>query len=151
MSPPSLPPDRVAQLVSAVTQTLVGMTFAADARPVPAQPSGAFRVALLPIPGSRLVTVALASDEPSCAALAARMFQVPPGEVDATMIDDMLSELANITAGRLKGAMALDQALGLPQILQGPQDLPSEPGHQWSNVLLRSGPMHLWVSIGGPR
>lgn len=103
-------------MVNSVTTTMMNVKFAlargSAGRVV-------FRRAVLPIPGIVPVSVVLACDEGSCRQLGAKLFCVKPGEVDVTMIEDTLRELANITAGQVKRAMALDQALGLPRILAG--------------------------------
>jgi hypothetical protein len=40
-------------------------------------------------------------------------------DVDISMMEDTLRELANITAGQVKRAMCIDSALGLPRIVIG--------------------------------
>ncbi len=76
-----------------------------------------WRTALLPIPGARPLTIGLSSDEQGCVALSGAMFSVPPERVDSSMINDSLCELVNMTAGLVKTAMQLDQALGLPRVV----------------------------------
>jgi CheY-specific phosphatase CheX len=120
-------------MVNSVTTTMMNVKFAlaggSAARRV------AFRRAVLPIPGTTPVSVVLACDEISCRALGAKLFCVKPGEVDVGMIEDTLRELANITAGQVKRAMALDQALGLPRILVGTET--------WSSSIAGSQLVHL--------
>ncbi len=103
-------------MVNSVTTTMMNVKFALAGG---SAARVAFRRAVLPIPGIVPVSVVLACDEGSCRQLGARLFCVKPGEVDVTMIEDTLRELANITAGQVKRAMSLDQALGLPRILEG--------------------------------
>ena len=103
-------------MVNSVTTTMMNVKFALAGGTAGRT---AFRRAVLPIPGTNPVSVALACDEGSCRQLGAKLFCVKPGEVDVSMIEDTLRELANITAGQVKRAMALDQALGLPKILPG--------------------------------
>jgi hypothetical protein len=109
-------PDSLATMVNSVTTTMMNVKFALAGS---SAGRAAFRRAVLPIPGTHPVSVALACDEGSCRQLGAKLFCVKPGEVDVSMIEDTLRELANITAGQVKRAMSLDQALGLPQILPG--------------------------------
>lgn len=103
-------------MVNSVTTTMMNVKFALTGR---SAGRATFRRAVLPIPGSVPVSVVLACDEVSCRALGAKLFCVKPGDVDVSMIEDTLRELANITAGQVKRAMMLDQALGLPRILPG--------------------------------
>lgn len=103
-------------MVNSVTTTMMNVKFALAGG---AGQRVAFRRAVLPIPGKTSVSVVLACDESSCRQLGAKLFCVTPKEVDVTMIEDTLRELANITAGQVKRAMSLDQALGLPTILEG--------------------------------
>jgi CheY-specific phosphatase CheX len=56
------------------------------------------------------------------------------------MIEDTLRELANITAGQVKRAMSLDQALGLPRILDGQES--------WSSAIEGKQLVHLKAEIG---
>jgi hypothetical protein len=110
------PPEQLAKLVSKVTNTMLGIAFVPD----PAhelRPALVWRTALLPIPGVRPITVGLSSDEQGCLALSGAMFGVKAEEVDSRMIDEALCELLNMTAGLVKGALSLDQSLGLPHIV----------------------------------
>lgn len=144
----NLPPsDKMAQLVSGVTETMLGLTFAPDA--AAGHQTLAWRTAVLPIAGTHPLTVGLSSDEPGCAKLASAMFACPPAEVDAAMMNDSLCELVNMTAGLLKSAMSLNQALGLPRILSGPdaKDLPPKSPHV---VVLKAAAcgLVLWIYEG---
>jgi len=112
----ALPPaEQLAEMVSSVTQTMLGLSF--HPVPVSAANSNGWRSAVLPIPGATPVTVGLSSDESGCQALSSAMFSVGANDLDDDMIDDSLRELVNMTAGLVKSAMALDQALGLPKIM----------------------------------
>ncbi len=137
-----LPADRLASSVSRVTSAMLGLTF----RPALAAPRPAlWRTAMLQIPGARPVTVALSSDRAGCAALAAAMLGMPEDDLDLAMIDDFLRELVNMTAGQIKAELSLDQALGLPRVLDGePMFASAGP---WSHVVLGAGAIHLVVSL----
>lgn len=63
------------------------------------------------------MTVAIGADEPGCFALASGLLQMAPSELDPSMVEDSLRELVNMVAGHIKRAMALDLALGLPEIV----------------------------------
>ena len=80
-----------------------------------------WRTVPLPIPGKHAITVGLSSDQAGCVRLGSAMFQVPLEAVDASMMDDSLCELANMTAGLLDTRL-LDQALGLPKVIPGTED-----------------------------
>ena len=114
---PNPSPDHLAALVSNVTNTMLGIEFVHEESSDP-HPALVWRTALLPIPGPRPITIGLSSDEAGCLALSGAMFSVASNEVDSSMINDSLCELLNMTAGLVKGALLLDQALGLPRILQ---------------------------------
>lgn len=133
-------------MVNSVTTTMMNVKFALVAEPRIIQP---FRRAVLPIkaPATQLAVV-VTGDEPSCKMLGARLFSMAPGDIDVSMMEDTLRELANITAGQVKRAMAIDCALGLPRIIVG-----AEP---WSHavsgqqlIVLRaiSDDIHLEVQV----
>ncbi len=124
-------------MVNSVTTTMMNVKFS-----LAKESSGvAYRRAVLPIPGVVPVSVVLACDQASCHQLGARLFCVTPAEVDVAMIDDTLRELANITAGQVKRAMSLDQALGLPRILDGAES--------WSSSIDGTQLVHLKAEIDG--
>jgi hypothetical protein len=110
----------LATLVSNVTQTMCGISFSAVTGE---RPTGelCWRVATLPIRGERPLTVVLSSSQHGCTALGAALFSCEPDTLDESMIEDSLRELLNMAAGQIKGALALDQALGLPEITTGAQ------------------------------
>ena len=141
-------PDKMAQLVSGVTQTMLGLTFAPDGASRGHQ-ALAWRTAVLPIAGARPLTVGLSSDEIGCEKLASAMFACPPTEVDGAMMNDSLCELVNMTAGLLKSAMSLNQALGLPRIIPG-ADAPAVPAASPHVVVLKaeSCGLVLWIYEG---
>ena len=80
-----------------------------------------WRTAALPIKGEKIkgppITVAIGADEPGCFALASGLLQMAPNELDPGMVEDSLRELVNMVAGHIKRAMAVDMALGLPEII----------------------------------
>jgi hypothetical protein len=76
-----------------------------------------WRTAALPIKGGQPMTVAIGADEPACFALASGLLQMAPNELDPGMVEDSLRELLNMVAGHIKRAMAIDLALGLPEIV----------------------------------
>ena len=134
-----LPSDRLASSVSRVTTTMMGIVFRACDEPRP-EP---WRVVLLPIPGPSPLTIALASDRAGCATLAAAMLMCDEDSLDLEMIDDFLRELANMTAGQIKHELALEQALGLPRIVDGMRAL----GAGWHHYVLRGADVRLIVAI----
>jgi hypothetical protein len=134
--------DRVATCVSRVTSTMLGRTFQPSATPFAVDP---WRIAILPIPGARPVTIAISSDRASCVALALAMLSIDEDSLDLDMIDDVLRELANMSAGQFKRELALDQALGLPKI--GDVTSLRAPGARWNHHLLVSEQICLLVSI----
>jgi hypothetical protein len=149
MARPDLPDaDTLATLVSNVTKTMCGISFA------PAEVDDhthelCWRVATLPINGARPLRVALSSDQKGCAALGSALFSMPPESLDQAMIDDSLCELLNMAAGQIKGALALDQALGLPKIISA-ADLPANQALLEGVVLRSRGSFGLliWISEG---
>jgi hypothetical protein len=115
-------PQKMASLVSNVTETMLGISFE-PVLPVTPAPHLVWRTAMLPIKGAVPITVGLSSDEPGCIKLSSAMFQVASSEVDSSMMNDALCELVNMTAGLLKSTLGLDQTLGLPRMVS--QDDPS--------------------------
>ena len=146
---PKPDPKALATLVSNVTKTMMGLSFNATELAIHAEEersfNAAWRTAMLPIPGVRPITIALSSDRASCAALCAAMFSCAETAGDESMMDDSLNELLTMTAGQIKGALNLDQALGLPKIVRDPelQRIGAE-GH-WKAVPLHAGSLELVV------
>lgn len=103
-------------MVNSVTTSMMNTKFALAPENFQVAP---FRRAVLPIPGKVPLAVVVTGDEASCQILGARLFSVTPKDVDVGMMEDTLRELANITAGQVKRAMAIDAALGLPRIIKG--------------------------------
>jgi chemotaxis phosphatase CheX-like protein len=134
--------ERLARSVTRVTVVMLGKTFRAVDRATPVE---RWRTAVLPIPGVRPVTVALSSDRSGCAALASVMLGLGEDELDVGMIDDFMRELLNMTAGQIKTELALDQALGLPRMIDG--DVVFAAPRQWAHHVVSSDSVHLVVSL----
>jgi len=147
--PAALPsPEVLTQIVSRVTETMFGISFSlegADNGGASAVPN--WRTVVLPIPGVRALTVAIASDEPSSQMLGGAMFCCPREEVDMSMAEDSLRELVNIVAGQIKSVMGVDAALGLPRLLSA-TELPVDP-KKWRSATIRGGGKELmvWVAV----
>jgi len=142
----------LAALVSHVTQTMCGISFepagAAAAREVPC-----WRIATLAIDGARPLLVGLSSNREGCVALGSALFACDPETLDGTMIDDSLCELLNMAAGQIKSALALDQMLGLPRIVEEGEQRRMVEMLEREGVVLRSrGTLALliWVSDHPP-
>ncbi len=144
---PLPPPEKMASLVSGVTQTMLGLTFVPDG--APGHRDLSWRTAVLPIAGERPITVGLSSDQLGCSHLSAAMFACSPEEVDQNMMNDALCELVNMTAGLLKSVMSLNQALGLPKILTG-QKAPAVPSASPQVIVLKADALGLvlWIYEG---
>jgi len=131
-------------MVNSVTTTMMNVKFALVPEPRIVEP---FRRAVLPIQAKKLAVV-VTGDEPSCKKLGARLFSMTPAEIDVSMMEDTLRELANITAGQVKRAMSIDSALGLPRIVKGDADWGGTPGGQQLIVLRAdSDDIHLEVQV----
>jgi len=139
----------MASLVTNVTQTMLGISFEPAGSSTPA-PQLTWRTAMLPIPGKHPLTVGLSSDEGGCIKLAAAMFSSAPEAVDSGMMSDALCELVNMTAGLLKSTLALDQALGLPRIVNEQEVRTAEPSAASHVTVLRAKEMELvlWIVHG---
>jgi hypothetical protein len=143
------PPEKMAAVVSGVTQTMLGVTFVPDVEDSP-WAHLIWRAAVLPIPGTRPLTVGLSSDRPGCQTLGAKMFQVPVEEVSDEMLSDALCELVNMTAGLLKSHLQLEQALGLPRVVPENQPPIVVPPNDMNRIVLRAEHLGLvlWVFEG---
>jgi len=137
----------MAALVSGVTETMLGLSFAPEKNGSPVD-SLIWRTAVLPIPGKQPLTVGLSSDENGCKQLSSAMFGSPT--VDQSMMEDSLRELVNMTAGLLKSTMSLDQPLGLPTIVEGKKVPPSPREQPGQAVVLRGKEIGLvlWIFEG---
>jgi CheY-specific phosphatase CheX len=110
-----LQPAALRSLVSKVMQASCGLSFnPAGDEAISAKP---WRTAALPIKGGTPMTVAIGADETACFAMASGLLQMAPNELDPGMVEDSLRELLNMVAGHIKRAMAIDLALGLPEIV----------------------------------
>ena len=140
--------ERLAALVSNVTETMLGISFA-PAETVTAHPSLNWRTAIMLVDGPRPVSVGLSSDEAGCTKLAAAMFGCKPEGGDVGMMNDALRELVNMTAGLLKREMALDEALTVPSIVDDKDSL-AEIARQHPALVLvaREVGIALWACDG---
>ena len=141
------PPEKMATLVSGVTQTMLGLTFVPDKAKT--HEALTWRTAVLPIPGERPLTIGLSSDQHGCSRLSAAMFACSTDEVDQTMMNDALCELVNMTAGLVKSVMSLNQALGLPKIIPG-ESAPAVPAASPAVIVLKADALGLvlWIYEG---
>ena len=150
-APTRLPdPATLATLVTNVTKTMCGITFFAG-QPLEPNPDLFWRIARLPIKGKRPINVALSSDRPGCTALGAALFSCTPESLDSSMIDDSLCELLNMAAGQIKTALALDQSLGLPKIVDGTALTEASHRAMREGIVLRSREavnLMIWISEG---
>lgn len=136
--------SEMARIVSQVTQPMLGITFTESLGPVAAIGED-WKTAALPIRGGCPLTVAVAADRDCCRTLGATMFSAPEERVDQGMIDDALCELVNMTAGLLKSAFQIDQALGLPSMRE--TAMFGECGEDWSHHYLRAGELNLLLAV----
>ena len=141
-------PEKLAALVSNVTETMCGMSFQMTGTYPAFHPDA--RTAALTIEGPKPIMVALSADPASCSAIGEAMFGLPADQIEPGMIEDVLRELVNMTAGQVKQAMAVDDALGLPSIVTEIDLLKVLDQPKISNTSLRAGGVKLvlWV---GPR
>jgi CheY-specific phosphatase CheX len=141
--------ERLAALVSNVTETMLGISFVPAEPAASAHPALTWRTAIMLVDGARPVSVGLSSDEIGCAKLAAAMFGCKPDGVDVGMVNDALRELVNMTAGLLKREMALDQALTVPVIVDDKEAL-SDISRQHPALVLvaREVGIALWACDG---
>jgi CheY-specific phosphatase CheX len=140
-----LPPAKLAELFSAITGPMLQLKFSVSNRG--ADPSLFWRTGIVSIPGERPVAVAISSDQASCTRLTAAMFACTDQDVDLTMAEDALSELANMAAGEVKRALRLDQALALPKVLQEVNLSGQTSSNGWAGVVLESPGGQVLVSI----
>lgn len=143
-------PETLAAMVTKVTQTMFGMTFSLDTNApavTPWKQAPVWRMVLLPITGARPITVALAADDAGGTHLCKAMFACD--DVDAGMVEDSLGELVNIIAGQVKGAMGLDQKLGLPKVVGKTASQDGHDGRQWHSATVKHGDSKavVWVAI----
>jgi len=140
-------PEALAAMVTNVTKTMFGITFALDTGTDTELPGQTWHAATLPIRGAHPLTVAIAADGEAARTLACAMFSCAPAGLDSTMIADALSEMVNIVAGQVKAALSLDQALGLPKVVS--DAAPWSPPERWRSATLSRGETRtvVWVAI----
>jgi hypothetical protein len=140
------PPDKLAALVSSVTETMCGLSFAPAGSPQ--ELTQQWRTAALAIGGPKPIVVALSADLASCASIGAAMFGCPADTIDSGMMEDVLRELVNMTAGQVKRMLALDEALGLPRIMTESDLLKAVDPPNVTNTPLSAGGVKLVLWIG---
>ena len=141
-------PETLANIVTRVTETMFGMSFALAELPMDQRCSRpVWRTVVLPIPGPRPLSVAIASDEASGHTLGSAMFACAIEVVDRVMVEDSLCELVNIVAGQVKSVMGVDDALGLPRVLTT-ADASIDPA-SWRGATMRSSccEVLVWVAV----
>jgi CheY-specific phosphatase CheX len=145
------PPEEMARIVSSVTHTMFGISFEA-VRSSDAGKSLTSRTVMLPISGKVPLTVGLSSDEPGSIKLGSAMFSVPLKEVDASMMNDSLCELVNMTAGLIRTVLHLDQALGLPKVVASddPRVLAAQAETNLTVLRAKDVGLMLWIVPGTP-
>jgi hypothetical protein len=142
-----IPPDKLAALVSSVTETMCGLSFE-NTSTHPVVEGAQVRTAALNIEGKKPLVVALSADLASCSAIGSAMFGCPADEIDAGMMEDVLRELVNMTAGQVKRMLALDEALGLPRIMTESDLLKAVDPPTVTNTPLSAGGVKLVLWIG---
>jgi hypothetical protein len=135
--------EHLAKLVSRVTETMTGISFTVS--PSREIDSALLAHAAVLTIGEDVLTVGLASDENGSARLGSMLFSCAPAQVDASMRNDSMSELVNMTAGQIKVALLLDVALGLPKVVGAGAPRPDGPG--WRKVRLRATGVELVVLL----
>ncbi len=73
------------------------------------------------------------------------MLMMDEDDLDLAMIDDFMRELVNMTAGQIKGELHLDQALGLPRVIDGEPLLTSPVA--WTHHVLDSDKITIVISL----
>lgn len=121
---------------------MLGLTFRAV---VPAVKIELWRTVALAIPGAQPITVALSSDRRGCAALTSAMLGLDEDGLGLEAIDDFMRELVNMTAGQIKRELALNQALGLPRMIDG--DALFASLEDWAHHVLDCDSINLVVSL----
>lgn len=140
--------ERLAAMVTNVTETMLGLSFTAD-KDSKAHPALNWRTAIMLVDGPHPVSVGLSSDETGCQRLTAAMFGCAIDGVDVSMINDALRELVNMTAGLIKREMALDQALTVPLIVDSKESLEEIASQHPALVLkAREVGIALWACDG---
>lgn len=140
----TLQTNEMARIVSQVTEPVLGLTFREASNWAPAVGSD-WKTAALPIHGGNPLTVAVAADDACARTLGANMFATPADSVDDTMVADALCELVNMTAGLLKSALRIDQALGLPSMRES--EMFTDEDGAWSHHFLRAGDLNLVLAV----
>ena len=74
------------------------------------------------------------------------MFATPAEPSTTTMVADALCELVNMTAGLLKSALRIDQALGLPSMRQA-EIFTRTATAAGRNIILRAGQLNLVLAV----
>jgi chemotaxis protein CheX len=111
------PAAEVAQIVASVFETMMGLEVRpGEPRP---DPPPDHVTALVHLAGERTGALLLGCDHAQACRWTGRFLGMdPPAELD-TDVRDVLSELANMVGGNLKGAIAPGAQLSMPSVIDG--------------------------------
>ncbi len=98
----------------------VMLGFRVEFRSAPAGPAGATLTSEIRIVGERVWRLDVSCPFYTASVLAARIYRLPPAELDDDLLLDALGEVANILSGNLKGMLDGEYALTLPATRTGP-------------------------------
>lgn len=144
------PPEKMARIISNVTETMLEITFEAAPAQTAARSKLTWRTVLLPITGKVALTIGLSSDEAGCIKLGSAMFSVPPKDVDNDMMSDALKELVTMTAGLIRTTLSLDQEQNLPTVVPA-NDPTVVAAHSKTNLIVlraKEAGLMLWILQG---
>jgi hypothetical protein len=147
MTAKNLSDSTLAMLISRVTETMLGMPLTiAPSQSVEVSQSGTSMV--IDVPGPRPLRIALSAEGQGSARLSAALFSCDLAQVDEAMKTDALGELLNMAAGQVKNALRVDEALGLPQVVN-PQSV-TTGDKSWRQLRLSAGDVELVLSLADP-
>jgi hypothetical protein len=106
--------EKLAALVSHVTQTMCGTTFV-PGDPLARGESIYLQMVMIPLIGDPSITVVLSSDTKGSRALGAAFYGSTDAKLTQAMIDDAIAELLNMVAGQICTALQSNHSLGLPR------------------------------------
>lgn len=121
--------DDLIGLTGAIWESVLGMgALPIDPAAAADRVGGPTMTACVHITGEWEGSLAMTFGRPLCRRLAAGMFAMEDADLDDDLVRDAVGELANIAGGNVKGMVAAETELSLPQIIEGTGYTVSVPG-----------------------
>lgn len=143
--------DDLIGLTGAIWESVLGMgALPIDPAAAAARLEGHTITSCVHITGEWEGSLAMTFGPSLCRRLASGMFALDDADLDDELVRDAVGELANIAGGNVKGMVAAETELSLPQVIEGTGYTLSVPGtHVLCEAGFECGPDTFVVTVHG--